>query len=90
VLSNWRWSSRALLRALAPATVKPGVWKGLFGIWKRALEPPAMKLTRVCSSMMPVILARPCHWSVSSWIGEADEVGFSMPMLLCRNWPVAK
>ena len=28
-----------------------------------------MKLTRVCSSMMPVTLASPCHWSVSSWIG---------------------
>ena len=52
-----------------PATVKPGVWPGLLGIWKRALEPPAMKLTRVLSSMMPVTLASPCHWSVSSWIG---------------------
>ena len=73
-----------------PLTVKFGVWNGTLGIWKAPLAPPAMKERRVCSSMMVVTLASPAHWSVSSWIGEKDEVGFSTPSPLCRNWPVAK
>ena len=44
-----------------------------------------MKLTLVCSSMMPVILPSPFHWSVSSWSGMSDAVGFSMPTPLWRN-----
>ena len=48
-----------------------------------------MKLSRVLSSTMPVILASPFHWSVSSWIGDNVGVGFSMPTPL-DDWPVTK
>jgi hypothetical protein len=75
---------------LLPKTVKLAALKGTFGIWKQELAPPPMKLTRVCSSMMPVTLASPYHWSVSSWIGLNDEVGFSMPRPLWMYWPAAK
>ena len=73
-----------------PFTVKSGVWKGVLGIWKRELAPPPMKASRVFSSTMPVILASPYHWSVSSCSGVMDEVGFSMPRPLWMNWPAAK
>ena len=39
---------------------------------------------RVLSSMMLVNLVRPCHWLVSSWIGQAVAAGFSIPIELCR------
>ena len=49
-----------------------------------------MKESRVFSSTMPVTLASPYHWAVSSWIGVHADVGFSMPMLLLTYWPTAK